>query len=167
RALLLREPEELRHEVDVVVDAQLEVEVLAQALRHVRDLRAHLAPVADVGDVAVQHRHRAFLERLRAGHDAHERGLAHAVGADDADHEAARDVERDTIQGLHAAVAVRDALDGDDRLAGRVGHPYLAFVVSGAAAVPAGAAGAGSLVGTVTRPSCSHSGHAAFGSTLT
>ena len=49
-----RQPEQPRHEVDVVVDAELEVEVLAQALRHVRDARADGAPVPDVGDVAAE-----------------------------------------------------------------------------------------------------------------
>src|SRR5215471_2720492 len=46
-----REAEEARHEVDVVLNGELEVEVLAQPLRHVRDARADLAAVAPIGDV--------------------------------------------------------------------------------------------------------------------
>ena len=112
-----RQPEELRHEVDVVVDAELEIEVLAQALRHVRDPRAHRAPVPDVADVAVEHGHLALLQLLGAGDQRQQRRLADAVGADDADHDAARDVERDVVERDDLAVAVGDVLDRDDRLA--------------------------------------------------
>ena len=53
-ALRGRQPEQPRHEVDVVADAELEIQVLPQALRHVGDARAHRAPVPDVGHVAVE-----------------------------------------------------------------------------------------------------------------
>ena len=106
-----RQPEEPRHEVDVVVDAELQVEVLAQPLRHVRDPRAHRAPVPDVGDVAVEDGHLALLHLLGAGDQRHQRRLADAVGADDADHDAARDVERDAVERDDLAVAVGDVLD--------------------------------------------------------
>ena len=113
------QPEQLRHEVDVVVDAELEVEVLAQALRHVRDPRAHGAAMPDVGDVAVEDGHAPLLHLLGAGDQRHQRRLADAVGADDADHEAAGNIERDAVERDDLAVAVGDVLDGDDRLAGR------------------------------------------------
>ena len=59
--------EQLREEVDVLEDAQLEVEVLAQPLRHVGDARADGVAVAGVGDVAAEDVHLAGLDLLRAG----------------------------------------------------------------------------------------------------
>ena len=115
RALGGRQPEQPRHEVDVVVDAELEIQVLAQTLRHVGDARAHRAPVPDVGDVAVEDGDRPLLHLLRPGDQRHQRRLADAVGADDADHDAGGDVERDAVERHHLLVAVGDVLDRDDR----------------------------------------------------
>ncbi len=53
-ALARREAKELRHEVYVVVDAELQVQVLAEALRHVRDPGAHGAPVPHLPHVAAE-----------------------------------------------------------------------------------------------------------------
>ena len=103
-----RQPEELRHEVDVVADAELQIEVLAQALRHVRDPRAHGAPMPHVGDVAVQDGDLALLHLLGSGDQRHQRRLADAVGAHDADHDAAGNVERDAVERDDLAVAMGD-----------------------------------------------------------
>ena len=54
RALARREAKKLRHEVYVVVDAELQVQVLAEALRHVRDSGAHGAPVPHLPHVAAE-----------------------------------------------------------------------------------------------------------------
>ena len=79
----------------------------------------------DVGDVAGEHRHPPLLQLLGAGHDPQERRLADAVGADDADHEAGRDVERDAVQGLDVAVEVGHVPDADHRLVERCGGGFL------------------------------------------
>ena len=121
RALRGRQSEEPRHEVDVVVDAELQIEVLAQALRHVRDPRAHGAPMPDVGDVPIEDGDLPLLHLLGSGDQGHERRLADAVGAHDADHDAAGNIERDAVERDDAAVAVGDVLDGNDRLAPRSG----------------------------------------------
>ncbi len=125
RTLGARQPEQLRHEVDVVGHAQLEVQVLAQALRHVGDARAGGAAMADVADVAVQHRHLPFLQLLGAGHDAEEGRLADAVGADDAHHQSRRDVDGDRVQRADLAVMVGHRLDADHGLAGRTSRGLL------------------------------------------
>ena len=111
--------EQPRHEVDVVVDAELEIQVLAQPLGHVRDARAHRAAVAAVGDVPVQDRDRAVLHLLGSGDQRHQRRLANAVGADDAHHLARGDLQRDAVQRHHLLVVVADVLDRDDRRHGR------------------------------------------------
>ena len=88
-------------EVDVLEDAELEVEVLAQPLRHEGDARAGGVTVGGFVHVAAEDVDRAALNLLRAGDQAHERGLADAVGADQADHAAGGDVE---IEGVECAV---------------------------------------------------------------
>jgi hypothetical protein len=113
-----REPEQARHEVDVVVDAELEVQVLAETLRHVRDARTDAAPVLDAGDVAVEDGDRPLLHLLRPGDQRQQRRLADAVRADDAHHDAGRHVQRDAVERHHLLVAVRDVLDRHHR-AGR------------------------------------------------
>ncbi len=119
RALGGREPEELRHEVDVVVDAELEIEILAEALRHVRDPRTHVAPVPDLPHVAAEHVDAALLQLLRSGNQSHQRRLADAVWTDDADHDPARNVERDVVERDGTAVAVSDVANRGDRLVSR------------------------------------------------
>ncbi len=78
------EPEQPRHEVHVVVDAELEIEVLAQALRHVSDTRPDCAAMAQLADVAAEDRDLALLQLLRAGDQRHQRRLSDAVRAHDA-----------------------------------------------------------------------------------
>ena len=67
-------------------------------------------------DVAAEHHDRALLQPLRSGDQRQQRRLADAVGADDADHDARWDVERDAVERDDLAVAMRDVLDRDDRL---------------------------------------------------
>ena len=110
--------EESRHEVDVVVNAELQIEVLAQTLRHVRDARAHVAPVPGVGDVAAEDDHFPLLDLLGAGDQRHERRLADAVRADDADHAARWNVEGNVVERHGFAIAVGDVLNGHHRRAG-------------------------------------------------
>ena len=68
------------------MNAEFQVEVLAQTLGHVRDLRAHDASMSGISDVPIQDSHFPLLHLLGAGDQGHERRLADAVRADDADH---------------------------------------------------------------------------------
>ena len=113
-ALGAGEPEQLCEEVDVLEDAQLEVEVLSQALRHVGDERTDGVAVPAVGDVSAEHLHAAALDLLRAGDDPHEGRLADAVRADQADHTSRGDLDRDRIERARLPVPVREARDARD-----------------------------------------------------
>ena len=103
--------EEPGEEVDVLEDAELEVEVLAQALGHEGNARAGGVAVGGLGHVAAEDADRARLDLLRAGNQAHERGLADAVGADQADHTSGGDVEVQRVERAGGPVSVRDAAD--------------------------------------------------------
>ena len=60
---------------------------------------------------------RAGVGRQHAEHDPHRGGLAGAVGADEAEHLAWRDGERQPVQGHHVAVAARQSVELE--------HPYI------------------------------------------
>ena len=105
-------PKSLRHEVDVVLNAQLQVEILPQPLGHVRDARPDGVSMLHVSDVAAEHDDLPLLHLLRPRDERHQRRLAHAVRADDADHHAAGDVERDAVQRHDLAVAMGDVPNG-------------------------------------------------------
>ena len=108
------EPEQLCEEVDVLEDAQLEVQVLAEPLRHVGDERADGVAVPAVRDVAAQHLDLPGLDLLRAGDDPHEGRLTDAVGADQADHTTGRDLGRHRIERARLPVAVCEVGDARD-----------------------------------------------------
>ena len=83
--------EQAAEELDVLADAEIGIEVLAEALRHVGDARA---------DGGAVRRHRRCRRRARdapgldlpgAGDEAEQRRLADAVGTDQPDHAAGRD----------------------------------------------------------------------------
>ncbi len=109
------EPEEPGEEVDVLEDAELEVEVFSQALRHVRDERANGVAMVDAGDISAQHADTAGLDLLRAGDQSHHGRLANSVGADQSDHAPRGDLGRHGIQSARLAVMVGDVRDGRDR----------------------------------------------------
>ena len=61
-ALVAGLPEQAAEKLDVLADAQVRIEILAQALRHVGDPRTYRRPVLRVGDVAAEHRGAAGLD---------------------------------------------------------------------------------------------------------
>src|SRR4051812_13344402 len=63
----------------------------------------------------------AVVRRAAAGQHLDERGLAGAVGADDADAVAALDPDREAVDDLSLAIGPADILGLDDELAGLVG----------------------------------------------
>ena len=111
-------PKQPRHEVDVRPNTQLVVQVLAQTLGHVGDLRANGATVPRVGHVAVKHRQTPPLDSLRAGDQGHQGRFTHPVGTNHADHAAGRDVEGNAVEGHGLPIAVRNISNGHHRCAG-------------------------------------------------
>ena len=107
--------EQPRHEVDILPHAEFEIEILAEALGHVSDARASVAPVGRVGDVAAKHHHFALLHLLRADDQRQQRRFADAVGSDHADHAALRNVEREAVKRERRAIAMGHVIDRHDR----------------------------------------------------
>ena len=123
RALGAAVTEQPTEEVDVFPHAEVGIEVLSQALRHVGDARTDRAAMARIGHVAAQHFHPAVLDALGAGYEAQQRRLADAVGADQSDDAVGRNIERDPVEGDDVAISVADACEADNR-GGRRGHLY-------------------------------------------
>src|SRR5690606_2732701 len=91
-------------ELEVLLDRQGRVQILAQALRHVRDTRTVAISVALVGHVAAQHVHTACLYTACARNQRQQARLPHAVGADQACDSARRYVQVHARQGDRLAV---------------------------------------------------------------
>ena len=117
--LLRREVIEARVQGQVLAHAQLAVE--RERLRHVAEVLANLH--ASGFDGAAEERRGPFGGRQEPGQHLHGRGLAAAVGAEEAEDLAALDRQRDVVDGGEAAEAARQAVgfDGDLRLARRRG----------------------------------------------
>ena len=118
-ARLFRMAEQAPEELDVLAHAEVGIEVLSQALRHVGDARTDVGAVVGVAHVAAEHVDRARLDLARAGDQAEQRGLADAVGPDEADHAAGGDVERDRVEREHVPITLREALDARHRTCAR------------------------------------------------
>ena len=85
-------------------------------LERARDAEEAAAVNGEGGDVAAVEADAAALRRSLAGQERDQRGLAGAVGADNGVKLAARDVERDAVGRHHAAEALGQALDLQQRL---------------------------------------------------
>ena len=103
--------EQAAKEVDVLGHRQRGIQVLAQALRHVGNARAHVTTVRGAGHVAVEHLHLARLDAPGPGQQGQQGGLAHAVRPDETDHAPCRDVHADIVERGDPLVAVGEALD--------------------------------------------------------
>ena len=107
--------EQAAEEVEVLEHRQRGVEVLAQALGHVGDMRADTAAVARVGHIAVEYLDAAGLDLPRPGDQRQQAGLADAVRADQADHALRRQAQVDGLEGAGRAIAQADAAEAGDR----------------------------------------------------
>ncbi len=108
--------EQAAEKLQILLDRQGGIEILAQPLRHIGDARAHIAAMALVAHVAAQHMDIAILDDMGAGDEGEQAGLAHAIGSDQADHPPARYVEIDAAQRLRLAIMEADAGQADDRI---------------------------------------------------
>ena len=90
--------EQAAEKFDILADAEVRIEILAEPLRHVGDPRTYRRPVPRVGDVATEHRGAAGLILTRARDDAEKRGFPYPVRTDQPDHAIGRYADRHAIQ---------------------------------------------------------------------
>ena len=103
--------EQAAKKLDILADAEVRIEVLAQSLRHVGDARADRGPMRWILHVAIEHEDVSGLDLPRAGNDAQQRRLSDPVGTDEPDHATGRKLERHRVEGDHGAVSLRDIFD--------------------------------------------------------
>ncbi len=107
---------EMREQVVLLEhDADLAAERVQLLLRHAP---AHSVGRLDEADRASVDQHLAVVERLHEVDALQQRALAGAAGADDRDHLATRNRQRDPLEHLVAAIALPEPAD-HDRLVGR------------------------------------------------
>ena len=85
--------EQAAEELDILADAEVRIEILAQALRHIGDARTDRGPMRRIRYVAVEDENASGLDLPRAGDDAQQRRLSDAVGPDEPDHAAGRNLD--------------------------------------------------------------------------
>ena len=100
--------EQLPKKVQVLEDAQLRIEILAQALGHIGDAWADGPAMAGIGHVATEHVDGAGLKLARARNQAQQGRFADAVGAEESDHAAGGDLHRHGIEGPRFPIEMRD-----------------------------------------------------------
>jgi hypothetical protein len=98
---------DFREERDVLVDA--EVAVQAEALREVARAARHGRVMLD--GIGTEHRETAAGGPEESADEADGRGLARAVRADEAEHLAAANLEREVVDGDRGAEAFRDPIE--------------------------------------------------------
>ena len=108
RVMAEKAPEELQ----ILLHRQRGVEVLAQALRHVGNARADGIAVLFAAHIAAQRLYLAALQGACAGNQRQQAGFAHAVRADQADHDACRNLQAQSAQRLRLAVGERHIAQG-------------------------------------------------------
>ena len=107
--------EQATKELDVLADAEVRIEVLAQSLRHIGDAGANGARCAESVMSPIEHKHMAGLDLPCAGYDAEQRRLSDPVGPDQADHAAGRQLDRDRVECNRTSVTLRDIVKARDR----------------------------------------------------
>ena len=110
-ALVTGLSEQAAEELDVLADAQIGIEILAQPLRHVGDPRTYRRPVLRIGDVATEDGGAAGLNLTRAGDDARAAWIFRPRRDRSARPCNRRDADRDVVQCGHLAVSLREASD--------------------------------------------------------
>ena len=107
--------EQAPEEIDVLKHRQCGIEVLAETLRHVGNLRAGAVAVPHVGNVAAEHFDPAALNRAGSGDEAKQAGLADTVRADEPNHDARRDIEAHIVEGPDFSIGQADICQLRDR----------------------------------------------------
>ena len=121
--------EQVAEEMQIFRHRQGRVEIFAEPLGHVGNVRADLVPVTGRGHVAAEHLDPAGLDAARPGRQGEQARFAHPVRADQADHAAGGHLQVDPVQGQGGAVAQADPGQADnDRcpVTAVHGHPLTA-----------------------------------------
>ncbi len=106
--------EQAGEEIDVFGHRERRVEVAAEALRHVGDARADAAAMPAAGHVAAQHLDAAGLQAARTCDQRQQARLADAIGADQSEDAASRQIEVDGIECGDGTVTQADAVQSSD-----------------------------------------------------
>jgi hypothetical protein len=112
-------PEEAAEKRDVLAHAEIGIKVLAEALRHVGNARAHPCAVRGIRHVAVEDLYRPRLDVPGAGDDRQERRFADTIGPDQSDQNAGRQSERHAIERGDLSIALGDTIEARDGAAAR------------------------------------------------
>jgi hypothetical protein len=115
-ALLAGLAEQPGKELDILLHAQVGIEILAKPLRHVGDPRTYRRAGGGIGNVGTENEDLALLDLPRAREDREQRGLAHAVGSDQSDELPRWQGGGYVIERGCGAVEVTKSPDDDDRL---------------------------------------------------
>ena len=102
-----------RVKIDVFGHGERGIEVAPQTLRHKGDAVRHFPPHVFVGHIAAEHFHPPALNHAHARNQREQRRFAHAVRPDQADRDAARNVQRHIVQRKGFAETVGKAGNGN------------------------------------------------------
>ncbi len=112
--------EQAAEEVEVLENAEVPIEVLAQSLRHVGRAGIDLCPVRRLRHRPAQYRDFACLHLACAREQPEQRRLAHAVRSNETHHPPGRQIQRDVIQREDVAIAMRHATETRDQKVGGI-----------------------------------------------
>src|SRR5271156_2223702 len=107
--------EQTAEKLDVLADAEVGIEVLAQSLRHIGGAGADRGPMGRIRHAPVEDEGASRLDLARTGNDAQQRRLSDSVRPNESDRAPGREVDGDGVEGDRIAVTLRDALDASDR----------------------------------------------------
>ena len=107
-------PEQTAEKFDVFADAEVGIEVPAQALRHIGDAGADRGAMRGIRHVAAEHTNFSRLDLPDAGNDTQQRRFADAVGADQSDELARRKGKRQRVERERTSVTLRDDIEERD-----------------------------------------------------
>ena len=107
--------EEAGEKLQVFLDRQGRIQVLAQPLRHVGNARANPASVSGVGHVAAQHLQTAGLQGPRSGKQRQQARLADPIRANESDHAGRGHLKAHVVERHHLAEMQAHAFEVCDR----------------------------------------------------
>ena len=100
--------EQPAEKLDILADAKVRIEVLAEALRHVGDARAYRGAMGFRAHVAAKHLRFARLDAPGPRDNGQQGGLADTVRADEACHDPGRNSERDIVEGRNPLIVMAE-----------------------------------------------------------
>ena len=108
-------PEKPAEKLEIFFHGQGGIEILAQSLRHIGDIRTHAVTMGLFGNVASQHLGGPGLHSPRPRDDGQQAGFSDTVGTNQADHAASWNIKVQPVEGVHIAIAQGQGSEGGDR----------------------------------------------------